>query len=61
LRIEKDAPSWGYLEAILGNFEEFEIGRIIWEEALAKLAITFTNAIHSKSKDQSTVPIAKTT
>ena len=45
----------------LGNSEEFEIGRIIWEEALAKLAITFTNAIHSKSKDQSTVPIAKTT
>jgi hypothetical protein len=50
LRIEKDAPSWGYLEAVLGNFRECEAGRIIWEEALAKLAVTFTNAIHSNSK-----------
>jgi hypothetical protein len=61
LRIEKDAPSWGYLEAVLGNFRECEAGRIIWEEALAKLAVTFTNAIHSKSKDRSILPIAKTT
>ena len=61
MRIEKDAPSWGYLEAVLGNFSEPEAGGIIWEEALAKLAVTFTNAIHSKSKDQSVVPIAKTT
>ena len=45
----------------MGIFEELETGRIIWEAALAKLAVTFTNAIHSKSKDQSTVPIAKTT
>ena len=38
----------------------FETGRIVWEEALAKLAVTFTNAIRSKSKDQSIVPIAGT-
>jgi hypothetical protein len=44
---------WG----ILGTFET---GRIVWEEALAKLAVTFTNAIRSKSKDQSIVPIAGT-
>jgi hypothetical protein len=55
LRIKKDI--WRLSLGILGTFET---GRIVWEEALAKLAVTFTNAIRSKSKDQSIVPIAGT-
>jgi hypothetical protein len=58
LRIEKDI--WRLSLGILGILGTFETGRIVWEEALAKLAVTFTNAIRSKSKDQSIVPIAGT-